>query len=158
MKLPPTKFLIPLTYAVSLGGICTLIGTSTNLVVNGMIMEAGYDGLSMFEIGKIGVPVAITGILFLILFSNKLLPESPANHSEDIAAENEKEGWHKIEAVLGPRFPGINKTLREFNFFRHYGAIVKEVKRSGQRVPGNMDDLVLPMIAIFRCALTGRNF
>lgn len=143
VKLPPTKFLIPLTYAVSLGGICTLIGTSTNLVVNGMIMEAGYDGLSMFEIAKIGVPIAIVGVLFLILFSNKLLPDSPANHSEETAGESEKEGLHKIEAVLGPRFPGINKTLGEFNFFRHYGAIVKEVKRSGQRIPGNLDDIVL---------------
>ncbi|MDH6356564.1 SLC13 family permease [Parabacteroides sp. PF5-9] len=143
VKLPPTKFLIPLTYAVSLGGICTLIGTSTNLVVNGMIMEAGYKGLSMFEIGKIGVPIAIVGILFLILFSNKLLPESSANHSEEMSEAEEKEGWHKIEAVLGPRFPGINKTLGEFNFTRHYGAIVKEVKRGGQRLTGNLDDIRL---------------
>jgi len=143
VKLPPTKFLIPLTYAVSLGGICTLIGTSTNLVVNGMIMEAGYEGLSMFEIAKIGLPIAIVGVLFLVAFSNKLLPESPANQSEEVAGDNKQDGWHKIEAVLGPRFPGINKKLGEFNFLRHYGAIVKEVKRNGQRVAGNMDDIVL---------------
>jgi len=143
VKLPPTKFLIPLTYAVSLGGICTLIGTSTNLVVNGMIMEAGYEGLSMFEIAKIGLPIAIVGVLFLIVFSNKLLPESPAYNSEDLAGDSEQAGWHKIEAVLGPRFPGINKKLGEFNFLRHYGAVVKEVSRSGQKVKGNMDDIVL---------------
>lgn len=143
VKLPPTKFLIPLTYAVSLGGLCTLIGTSTNLVVNGMIMDAGYEGLSMFEIAKIGIPIAIAGILFLVIFSNKLLPDAPANTSEEVREEDEKEGLHKIEAVLGSRFPGINKSLKQFNFTRHYGAIVKEVRRAGQPVSGPLDDIVL---------------
>jgi di/tricarboxylate transporter len=137
IQLPSTKFLIPLTFAVSLGGICTLIGTSTNLVVNGMIMEAGYEGLSMFELAKIGIPVALAGVLFLVFFSNKLLPESRGTK------EDEKEGLHIIEAVLGPRFPGINKKLGEFDFTRHYGAIVKEVKTGGQHVTGNPDDVVL---------------
>ena len=51
--LPATKFLIPLSYVTILGGICTLIGTSTNLVVHGMMIDAGYEGLSMFELGMI---------------------------------------------------------------------------------------------------------
>ncbi|MDR0429318.1 MAG: anion permease [Tannerellaceae bacterium] len=143
VRLPSAKFLIPLTFAVSLGGVCTLIGTSTNLVVNGMIMEAGYEGLSMFEIAKIGVPVAIAGILFLVLFSNKLLPDSSVNSPDNSIVEDPKEGLHIIEAVLGPRFPGINKKLGEFNFTRHYGAIVKEVKTGGQYVTTNLDDVVL---------------
>ncbi len=143
VKLPSTKFLIPLTFSVSLGGICTLIGTSTNLVVNGMIMEAGYEGLSMFELAKIGIPVAIIGILFLILFSNKLLPESRNNRLNESIEEENTEGYHTIEAVLGPRFPGINKKLGEFNFTRHYGATVKEVKTSGQYVKSNLDDIIL---------------
>ena len=50
MKLPPAKFLIPLSYATILGGICTLIGTSTNLVVDGMIQDAGFKGFSIFEL------------------------------------------------------------------------------------------------------------
>ncbi len=143
VNLPSTKFLIPLTFAVSLGGMCTLIGTSTNLVVNGMIMDAGYDGLSMFELAKIGVPVAIVGILFLILFSNRLLPDSRKNVPEETIGGEEKEGLHIIEAVLGPRFPGINKKLGEFNFTRHYGGIVKEIKTSGQYVKTNLDDVIL---------------
>jgi di/tricarboxylate transporter len=128
IKLPSTKFLIPLTFSVSLGGICTLIGTSTNLVVNGLIMEAGYEGLSMFEPAKIGVPITIIGILFLTLFSNKLLPDSGNNSPDEIIREDPAEGLHITEAVIGPRFPGINKKLGEFDFTRHYGAIVKEVK------------------------------
>ena len=49
VNLPATKFLIPLSYVTILGGICTLIGTSTNLVVHGMILEAGFEGFSMFD-------------------------------------------------------------------------------------------------------------
>ncbi len=143
MRLPSTKFLIPLTFSVSLGGLCSLIGTSTNLVVNGMIMDAGYEGLSMFEIAKIGIPVAVVGILFLIFFSNRLLPDSRTNSSNEAVGEEEKEGLHVIEAVLGPRFPGINKKLGEFDFTRHYGALVKEVKTGGQYVTTNLDDVEL---------------
>ena len=51
--------------------------------------------------------------------------------------------FHRVEAVLGARFPGINKTLGEFNFTRHYGAIVKEVKSGGQRFTRNLDTVVL---------------
>ena len=59
VKLPATKFLIPLSYVTILGGMCTLIGTSTNLVVHGMILEAGYKGFTMFELGKVGIFIAI---------------------------------------------------------------------------------------------------
>ena len=52
-------------------------------------------------------------------------------------------GLHRVEAVLGPRFPGINKKLGEFNFQRHYGAAVKEIKRSGQSITANLDNEVL---------------
>ena len=65
VHLPATKFLIPLSYVTILGGICTLIGTSTNLVVHGMMIDAGYEGLSMFELSKIGIPITIVGILYL---------------------------------------------------------------------------------------------
>ena len=70
----PTKFLIPLSYVTILGGICTLIGTSTNLVVHGMILEAGYEGFTMFELGKVGIFIAIAGIIYLFIFSKRLLP------------------------------------------------------------------------------------
>ena len=69
--LPLRKFLIPLSYAAILGGMCTLIGTSTNLVVHGMMLEAGFDGFTMFELGKVGLAVAVAGTLYLIFFAAK---------------------------------------------------------------------------------------
>ena len=130
VKLPATKFLIPLSYVTILGGLCTLIGTSTNLLVDGMVQEAGYHGFSMFELGKIGIFIVLAGILYLLFFSKKLLPDS----RRDIYADDENNtgNLRKIEVVLGPRFPGINKSLGEFNFTRHYGAIVKEVRSGGE--------------------------
>ena len=115
VKLPATYFLIPLSYVTILGGICTLIGTSTNLVVHSMMIEAGLKGFSMFELGKVGIFVAIAGILYLFLFSKRLLPaDRPDKATDD--EENVDSGLHPVEAVIGPRFPGINKRISDFDF------------------------------------------
>ncbi len=143
VKLPATKFLIPLSYVTILGGICSLIGTSTNLVVHGMILDAGYEGFSMFELGKVGIFIAVTGIIYLFIFSNKLLPDSRDDMMDEYGEEENPGNFHRVEAVLGARFPGINKTLGNFNFTRHYGAIVKEVKSGGQSFTRNLDTVVL---------------
>lgn len=144
VHLPATKFLIPLSYVTILGGICTLIGTSTNLVVHGMILEAGYEGFTMFELGKVGIFIAIAGIIYIFLFSKKLLPDARPDTAVPDEEVEEGERLHRVEAVLGSRFPGINKTLGEFNFQRHYGAEVKEIKtRNGQRFVNNLDEVVL---------------
>lgn len=132
VKLPATKFLIPLSYVTILGGICTLIGTSTNLVVHGMILDAGYEGFTMFELGKVGIFIAITGIIYLFLFSSKLLPDVRKDAVKPDDEPEEHSDLHRVEAVLGARFPGINKKLKDFNFKRHYGAEVIEIKRNGQ--------------------------
>ena len=134
VNLPATKFLIPLSYVTILGGICTLIGTSTNLVVHGMILEAGFEGFSMFELGKVGIFIAIAGIIYIFLFSKRLLPDARPDTAVPDEEVEEGEKLHRVEAVLGARFPGINKKLKDFNFQRHYGAEVKEIKtRNGQR-------------------------
>ena len=130
VKLPATYFLIPLSYVTILGGICTLIGTSTNLVVHSMIQEAGLKGFSMFELGKVGVFIAIAGIIYLFLFPSKLLPSDRPETSGN-EEEEQNSTLHLVEAVIGPRFPGINKRVGDFNFKRHYGAEIKELRRSG---------------------------
>ena len=144
VKLPATKFLIPLSYVTILGGICTLIGTSTNLVVHGMILEAGFEGFSMFELGKVGIFIAIAGIIYIFLFSKRLLPDARPDTAVPDEEVEEGEKLHRVEAVLGARFPGINKKLSDFNFQRHYGAEVKEIKtRNGQRYVDHLEDVVL---------------
>jgi Na+/H+ antiporter NhaD/arsenite permease-like protein len=74
LNLSHKKFLIPLSYATILGGMCTLIGTSTNLVIHGLIIDNGYPGFGMFELGKVGVFIAAAGVIYMALAGNKLLP------------------------------------------------------------------------------------
>ena len=136
MKLPPAKFLIPLSYATILGGICTLIGTSTNLVVDGMIQDAGLKGFSIFELGQVGVIIAIVGIIYLVCFAKRLLPDRTLK-DDDIEESSDSGDIVRVEAVLGARFPGNGKTLREFDFHRHYGATVKSLHRNGERLQGD---------------------
>ncbi len=70
----PSTLLIPMSYVSILAGTCTLIGTSTNLIVSDLAATYGYGPLSMFELGKAGLPIALVGIVFLLIFSSKALP------------------------------------------------------------------------------------
>ncbi|MBI5088162.1 MAG: SLC13 family permease, partial [Actinobacteria bacterium] len=70
----PSKYLMPLSYAAVLGGVITLIGTSTNLVVASLLEKQGRDGLRLFDLTPVGLPVAIVGTVMLVLFAGKLVP------------------------------------------------------------------------------------
>ena len=71
----PSRYLMPLSFAAIFGGMVTLIGTSTNLVVSGLLAEAGQAPLTMFELTPIGLPLAVLGIISLLLLSPRLLPD-----------------------------------------------------------------------------------
>lgn len=75
-RLAPSKFLIPLSYITILGGLCTLIGTSTNLLVEGLLAyENPGARLGFFELGFIGVPLVIIGLVYLLFIGRYLLPD-----------------------------------------------------------------------------------
>lgn len=75
LKLPPSKLLMPLSFAAIMGGTCTLIGTSTNLVVNGLLQKSGYPSLGMFEITPVGLLLLLVAGAFLLLVGSRLLPD-----------------------------------------------------------------------------------
>ncbi len=230
LNLSAQKFLIPLSYATILGGVCTLIGTSTNLVVHGLMLENGMSGFSMFELGMVGVPLAFVGYLYMSYIGVHLLPgnkdfiRKPLSDQKDyyyelivpegspLVGQVLKNGRSKdlkgfdiiqvergnvklegktlgltieandnllvagkssgletikdisgvrikglellkgqintrelkqYEAVLAPRFPGIGKTIVEYNFFDHYQAIIVAVHRNGERITSNLRSLKL---------------
>ncbi len=142
VKLPPAKFLIPLSYATILGGVCTLIGTSTNIVVNGLVQDGiaqgfvkGGHSLTMFELGKVGIFIALTGLFYLIMISRYLLPDN--REAAEDAETSKNPDVVRVEAMLSTRFPGLGKTLREFDFYRHYGATVHAIRRGGSILHGD---------------------
>ncbi len=74
LGMSPSKFLIPLSYASILAGTCTLIGTSTNIIISDLSNGYGYGAISMFELSIIGVPIALCGIIFLLVAAPRILP------------------------------------------------------------------------------------
>ena len=121
------KFLIPLSYAAILGGMCTLIGTSTNLVVHGLMLDAGLEGFTMFELGKVGAIIAVVGVGYMVLFIRHLLPD-------DTHREIQSHNRHIVEVILSPRFPGIGCTTEQFSFHEHYGSEIISVRRDGELI------------------------
>ncbi len=73
-----SRYLMPISFATILGGMATLVGTSTNLVVSGLMQEHGLAPMGMFEISRIGVPVAVVGVGLLVLLAPILLPDRRA--------------------------------------------------------------------------------
>ncbi|WP_308517258.1 SLC13 family permease [Sphingomonas flavescens] len=92
LKLSPKGYLMPLSYAAVLGGCCTLIGTSTNLLVNDMAKVAGQPKFGIFEITPVGLVVAIAGGLYLLLFSSRLIRETSEEPQHESAGLPEHAG------------------------------------------------------------------
>ena len=76
MRISPSKLLIPLSYAAVTGGVCTLIGTSTNLVVHGLMQGRGMSGLGMFELAWVGVPCALVSVVVVTMLAPRVLPNA----------------------------------------------------------------------------------
>tara|TARA_R110001606_G_scaffold399258_1_gene582796 strand:+ start:8644 stop:10416 length:1773 start_codon:yes stop_codon:yes gene_type:complete len=229
LRLSASKLLLPLSYAAILGGTCTLIGTSTNLVVDGMMQSRGMPGFGIFDLAWVGVPLLIIGSLFLILVGRYLLPQregmveqveqareyhvemvipegSPLNKKsiQDAGLRNLSHGYlteierdgrlytavgpdmqlqsgdklafigapdcarelqringlvpahggaHKlslnnhqrrlVEVVIGPEFPGLNRTVKDSAFRTRYQAAILSISRAGRRLPGKVGEMVL---------------
>jgi di/tricarboxylate transporter len=77
LKISPSKFLMPLAYASILGGTCTLIGTSTNIAVNGYMKNIGLKPVGLFEITGIGAMILGVGVVFMMTIGKRLLPDYP---------------------------------------------------------------------------------
>tara|TARA_R110002095_G_scaffold137217_1_gene118930 strand:+ start:2236 stop:4011 length:1776 start_codon:yes stop_codon:yes gene_type:complete len=125
MRISISHLMLPLSYAAILGGLCTLVGTSTTLVVDGLLQDHdNHPGLSMFEIAWIGVPVMIIGLLYLLVFSRWLLPErKPAITPMDDPRE------YTVEMIVEPGCPLIGKTIEQAGLRHLPGMYLMEIDR-----------------------------
>lgn len=103
--LSPSKFLIPVSYASILGGTCTLIGTSTNIIISDLSASAGYGALGMFELAVLGAPIAITGIVFMLLASPRIMP-SLANPICQLKDSRQRRYMAELKIPRGSRMVG----------------------------------------------------
>jgi len=229
LKISYKKFLIPLSYAAIFGGMCSLIGTSSNLVVHGLMLENGFRGLHLFELAKVGGIISVVGFIYMAAFGNSLLPgekikpkkinteakeyyynlvikagsqlagqildrnripgltnlvvhsverrnrimkpeetkiklqkndeilvKGDANSLKYLLAHkdvkikgidqlnNEKpENLKQYEVVLSPQFMGLGNTIKEFDFFKHFDAVILAIHRNGEPLTTNLNNTKL---------------
>jgi di/tricarboxylate transporter len=130
-RLHVSKLLIPLSYASIAGGTCTLIGTSTNLVVNGLYEErTGGPGFGLFELVWIGLPVVAVVILFLLLTGRWLLPvrSSSATAFEDVRR-------YTVEMLVEPNSPLAGRSVEQAGLRQLPGLFLAEIEREGRSIP-----------------------
>ncbi|GJQ47915.1 Putative Sulfur Deprivation Response Regulator-like protein [Candidatus Kuenenia stuttgartiensis] len=136
----PSKYLIPLSYGAILGGMCTLIGTSTNLIIHGLMIDYGMEGLGFFEISKIGIPVTILGILFMSFLGHRLLP----NRKEPLIELGEHTREFVIELKVTQEYENIGKTIENAGLRRLKGLFLFQIERNGRRIaPAKPDEKIL---------------
>lgn len=152
--LPASKLLIPLSYASILGGCCTLIGTSTNIVVNSALENYGIQKMQMFELATIGVPLAFVGIAYLVIFGPKLLP----SRSSVIGMLNDQQRTSPLFHILVEKqSPLIGKRLLDSPIFNPKSGIhMMEVRRNGERMMLPVNQIVIEANDRFLIGVHGR--
>lgn len=105
----PSRVLLPLSYAALMGGTITLIGTSTNLVVNGLAIESGLPSLHLFDFIYVGIPVTILGTLYLIFIGSRWLPD----RENALSQYDEKVREYLTETIVPPLSSFTGKTIEE---------------------------------------------
>lgn len=136
----PSKLLIPLSYATILGGTITLIGTSTNLIVHGLLINAGVEGFSFFTMAVVGLPIAVVGLIYILTVGYKILPEYLG--AEDTIRKEAKE--FLAEATIGEKFEHINDKIITASKNSLKGIYIIEIIRyDGERIfPVNANTII----------------
>ena len=133
LKIAPSRLLMPLSFAAILGGTCSLIGTSTNLVVAGLVIaQTDLPALRMFDITWVGLPTAVACAVFLVLLGPRLLPD---RRTSDSALSDTRE--YTLELVVTDHSPLAGKTVDEAGLRSLPGSFLIEIGRG--------EDIIAPV-------------
>ncbi|ENH96211.1 sulfur deprivation response regulator [Gracilibacillus halophilus YIM-C55.5] len=126
----PSKFLLPLSYVTILGGTITLMGTSTNLVIHGMLLDRELEGFHLFQLAVVGFPITIIGFIYLFTVGLKMLP----NHlgfTEKVQADSRE---YIAEMTVQSDFPYVDQSVQKAGLRELTGLYLVEIIRQEERV------------------------
>ncbi|KRO26817.1 SLC13 family permease [Lactiplantibacillus fabifermentans] len=129
--LPVSKFLIPLSYATILAGLLTVLGTSTNLVAQGLLSKYGLKQFGTFDLAIVGIPITIVGLIYLLTIGYHNLPTYYGSSVDDVEAEPDD---YLIEMSVGPDFEFLNQTVADAKLRNLPNSYLVAINRDGQAI------------------------
>ena len=141
----PSKFLMPISFASMLGGSCTLIGTSSNILVSSISESAGQGAISMFEFAHVGIVIVIGGMAYLLFLSFRILPDR-VTIASTLSPEAAKQ--YVTQVKLGSDSNLLGKTLKDTPFGKSGISVVElirgeQIRRLDRETPLELDDILL---------------
>jgi di/tricarboxylate transporter len=135
----PSKLLLPVAFASILSSSVTLVSTSTNLVVSGMLTRYGLPPMGMFELAPVGVPITIAGILYMWAIGTRLIPQRQNQKAEETIGERH----YQADVVIVGASPLIGRTLKQAKFTKDAGLKVVKLIRANQILQNRLRNVKL---------------
>lgn len=135
---PPSKFLIPLSFAAQFGGVCTLVGTSTNLLVDSLARQSGHAGFGLFEFSRLGMVFVAVGVAYLMLVRRFLLPDLGTLRPD----ETDRRGRYLVELLASKKSAAVGKRGSEVLPSDAEDVTVLEIFRGGEILPSPRNEVV----------------
>ena len=135
----PSKYLMPLSFAAILGGMVTLIGTSTNLVISGLLEAAGHEPLGMFELTRVALPIALIGLIAVVAIAPRVLTDRRPARSD--VSDNVRE--FVVGMTVEADGPLVGRRVRDAGLRHLQGVFLAELERGGEVIAPVGPDTVL---------------
>jgi di/tricarboxylate transporter len=141
-RISPSRVMLPMAFAVVLGGTISLLGTSTNLLASDVSKQLGFGSIELFDFTAIGIPIWLLGGLYMVLVSDRLLPDRGLDNKNDLAGDLARAGY-LTEVLIPEGSTLIGQTLHNSRLQRRFDVDVLELQRGSNIFSAPLADRVL---------------